>query len=148
MSNYLQFLLERDAARRRLAEVFELEAVGADHRSTEIATGDKSHAANANLEKNNHRVRPCSRLRTPIRNRERTATPTTKSGKRQRDLTLSSFMLMLTLVGAVVAAQTDRPVFWLLIGPSPFAVLYTARTFLRQRIVRREGLLMFCERNR
>ena len=57
-------------------------------------------------------------------------------------------MLALVLVGVVVAAHTDRPVFWLLIGPTPFAVLHTTRTFLRQRVIRREGLLMFCERNR
>jgi hypothetical protein len=48
-------------------------------------------------------------------------------------------MLALVLVGVVVAAHTDHPVFWLLIGPTPFAVLHTTRTFLRQRVIRREG---------
>jgi len=60
----------------------------------------------------------------------------------------SSFMLALVLVGVVVAAHTDHPVFWLLIGPTPFAVLHTTRTFLRQCVIRRERLLVFCKRDR
>jgi hypothetical protein len=57
-------------------------------------------------------------------------------------------MLALVLVGVVVAAHTDDPVFWLLVGPTPIAVLNTTRTFLRQRVIRREGPLMFCKRDR
>ena len=57
-------------------------------------------------------------------------------------------MLALVLVGVVVAAHTDHPVFWLLVGPTPIAVLHTTRTFLRQRVIRREGPLMFRKRNR
>ena len=86
--------------------------------------------------------------RTPVRSRTRTAIPTIGSGDTKRDLTVSSFMLALVLVGVVVAARTDHPVFWLLIGPTPFAVLHTTRTFLRQRVIRREGPLMFCKRDR
>ena len=88
------------------------------------------------------------RERTPVRSRKRTAIPTIGSGDTKRDLTVSSFMLALVLVGVVVAAHTDHPVFWLLIGPTPFAVLHTTTTFLRQRVIRREGLLMFCTRDR
>src|ERR1700680_3965231 len=72
------------------------------------------------------------RERTPVRSRKRTAIPTIGSGDTKRDLTVSSFMLALVLVGVVVAPHTDHPVFWLLIGPTPFAVLHTTRTFLRQ----------------
>src|SRR5258708_34689957 len=88
------------------------------------------------------------RERTPVRSRKRTAIPTIGSGDTKRDLTVSSFMLALVLVGAVVAAHTDHPVFWLLIGPTPFAVLHTTRTFLRQCVIRRERLLVFCKRDR
>ena len=56
-------------------------------------------------------------------------------------------MLALVLVGVVVAAHTDHPVFWLLVGPTPIAVLHTTRTFLRQRVIRREGPLMFRKRD-
>jgi len=88
------------------------------------------------------------RERTPVRSRKRTAIPTIGSGDTKRDMTVSSFMLALVLVGVVVAAHTNHPVFWLLIGPTPFAALYTTRTFLRQRVIRREGPLMFCKRDR
>jgi hypothetical protein len=71
------------------------------------------------------------RTRTPVRSRARTAIPTIESGQTKRDLTVSSFMLALVLVGVIVAAHTDRPVFWLLIGPTPFVVLHTTGTFLR-----------------
>src|SRR5271169_3853946 len=54
-------------------------------------------------------------------------------------------MLALVLVGVVVAAHTDHPAFWLLIGPTTFAVLHTTRTFLRERVIRREGPLMFLQ---
>src|SRR5260221_1410091 len=83
------------------------------------------------------------RERTPVRGRTRTTIPTIGSGDTKRDLTVSSFMLALVLVGVVVAAQTDHPVFWLLIGPTPLAVLHTTRTYLRQRVTRRAGPVMF-----
>jgi len=63
-------------------------------------------------------------------------------------MTVSSFMLALVLVGVVIEAHTNHTVFWLLSGPTAFAVLHTTRTFLRQRVIRREGPLMFCKRDR
>ena len=64
------------------------------------------------------------------------------------DLTVSGFVFTLVLVGVILAAHTDRPVFWLLIGPIPVAVLYTIRTFLRQLLRRQENLLAFYKRDR
>jgi hypothetical protein len=66
----------------------------------------------------------------------------------KRDLTVSTFVFTLVLVGAILAAYTDQPIFWLLIGPAPVAVLHTIRAFLQERVNRREGLLEFYERNR
>ena len=88
-----------------------------------------------NFKKNNNTFRKYRCTRTPARGRTRTAIPTIESGQTKRDLTVSSFMLALVLVGVVVAAHTDRPVFWLLIGPTPFALLHTTRTFLRRRVI-------------
>jgi hypothetical protein len=45
-------------------------------------------------------------------------------------------MLALVLVAVIIAAHTDHPVFWLLVGPTPFAVLHTTRAFLRERVIR------------
>jgi hypothetical protein len=50
----------------------------------------------------------------------------------KRDLTVSGFVFALVLVGVILAANTEQPVFWLLIGPAPMAVLHTMRTFRRQ----------------
>ena len=149
MTNYVSFLLETDAAKGRLAELFESEtSESADHRSTAIVPHDQSHAARTTVEKNNNTFREYRCTRTPVRSRARTAIPTIESGQTKRDLTVSSFMLALVVVGVIVAAHTDRPVFWLLIGPTPVAVLHTTRKFLLKRVVRREGLLMFGERDR
>jgi hypothetical protein len=149
MTNYISFLLETDAAKRRLAQLFESETLSsADHGLRAIVPRDRSLAARTTVEKDNNTFQEYHCRRRPARGRTRTAIRTIESGQTKRDLTVSSFMLALVLVGVVLAAYTDRPVFWLLIGPTPFAVLHTTRTFLRQRVMRREGLLMFCERNR
>ena len=149
MTNYVSLLLETDAAKRRLAELFGSETLSsANHRSTAIVPHDRSCEARTTVEKNNNTFREYRRTRTPVRSRARTAIPTIESGQTKRDLTVSSFMLALVVVGVIVAAHTDRPVFWLLIGPTPVAVLHTTRKFLLKRVVRREGLLMFGERDR
>jgi hypothetical protein len=149
MTDYVSFLLETDAAKRRLAEQFEAESLRSiARRSKAIVAHDRSRAARTTVEKNNNTFQEYRRARTPVRSRTRTAMPTKESGQPKRDLTVSSFILALVLVGVIVAAHTDRPVFWLLIGPTPFVVLHTTRTFLRQRVIRREGLLMFRKRDR
>jgi hypothetical protein len=149
MTNYVSLLLETDAAKRRLAELFGSETLSsADHRSTAVIPNDRSRAVRISVEKDNNTFREYRRTRTPVRSRARTAIPTIESGQTKRDLTVSSFMLALVVVGVIVAAHTDRPVFWLLIGPTPVAVLHTRRKFLLKRAVRREGLLMFGERDR
>ena len=149
MTNYVSLLLETDAAKRRLAKLFGSETLSwADHRSTAIVPNDRSRAVRITVEKDNNTFREYRRTRTPVRSRARTTIPTIESGQTKRDLTVSSFILALVLVGVIVAAHTDRPVFWLLIGPTPFVVLHTTRTFLRRRLIRREGLLTLGERGR
>jgi hypothetical protein len=51
----------------------------------------------------------------------------------RRDMSAFSFTLTLLLSGTIAAANTDQPLFWLLIGPAPLAVGLTATVFLRQR---------------
>ena len=63
-------------------------------------------------------------------------------------LLFPGLVLALLFSGVVTAAYTDQPVFWLLVGPAPFAVAYTLRTCLRRPLVRREGLLVLCEQDR
>ena len=149
MSNHVSFLLKAEAATQRLAQSFPSEQLGrANHRSTPIVTRDSSRAARTDTKQISKMSQENRRERTPVRSRKRTAIPTIGSGDTKRDMTVSSFTLALVMVGVVVAAHTNHPVFWLLIGPTPFAVLHTTRTFLRQRAIRREGPLMFCKRDR
>ena len=49
------------------------------------------------------------------------------------DMSTFTFTLTLLLLATVAAAQTDDPMFWLLIGPAPFAVAFTGLVFFRQR---------------
>jgi hypothetical protein len=143
MRNHISLLLEAEAANRRLAQLFQSEELDrATHQSKAIVTCDSSGAARRDSKQNSKMSLENRRERTPVRGRIRTAIPTVGSGDTKRDLTVSSFMLALVLVGAVVAAHTDRPVFWLLVGPTPFAALHTTRTLLRQRVIRREGPLI------
>ena len=135
MINYVSYLLVANAAKRRLAQLFESETLlSSDYSSTPIAFGEGNRAARTNIEQNNNMVREYSSLR-------RRPVP-------KRDLTVSGLVLALLFSGAAVAAHTDRPAFWLLVGPAPFAGAYTVGVCLRHRLIRREGLLVFCERNR
>jgi hypothetical protein len=130
MSNHILHLLEAEAANRRLAQLFQSEKLDrATHQSTAIVTRDSSGAARRDSKQNSKMYRGNRRERTPVHSRTRTATPTIGSGDTKRDLSVSSFMLALVLVGVVVAGHTDHPVFWLFVGPTPFAVLLTKRTF-------------------
>jgi hypothetical protein len=47
-----------------------------------------------------------------------------------------SFVLMLLLLGLFMAAHSDRPVFWLLVGPGPLAIAFTLVTFVRRGFLR------------
>jgi hypothetical protein len=47
-----------------------------------------------------------------------------------------SFVLMLLLLGLFMAAHSDRPVFWLLVGPGPLAIAFTLATFVRRGFLR------------
>jgi Flp pilus assembly protein TadB len=143
MSNHVSFLLEAEAAKRRLAQLFQSEQLGrANHRSTAIVARDSSRAARTDTKQNSKMSQENRRERT------RTALPTRQPCRMKRDLTVSSFVLALVLVGVLLAAYTDQPVFWLLIGSAPLGVLHTMRTFLRLRVNRRHGLLVVYERSR
>ena len=139
MSNLVSFFLEAEAAKRKLTQLFQSEQLGrANHWSIAIVncapwTGTKQ---NSKMSQKN------------CRERTRTALSTRQPRQMKRDLTVSSFVLGLESVGVLLAAYTDQPVFWLLIGSAPLGILHTIRTFLRLRVNRREGLLVLYERDR
>lgn len=50
----------------------------------------------------------------------------------REDMGVFGFAWTLLLVGTVAAAETDRPVLWLLVGPVPFVVGFAVVAFLRK----------------
>ena len=50
----------------------------------------------------------------------------------REDMGVFGFAWTLLLIGTVAAAETDRPVLWLLVGPVPFVVGFAVVAFLRK----------------
>jgi hypothetical protein len=131
MDKDVSLLLQGYAAKRKLAQSFQAEGPAqANHPSTAIVTRD---SVRTGIKQNSKLLRETCREDGVVRARATTAKQTRQPELIRRDLTVSSFVFTLVLVGAILAAYTDRPVFWLLIGPAPVAVLHTIRTFLRRR---------------
>jgi hypothetical protein len=51
----------------------------------------------------------------------------------KRDMSGFSFVLILMLLCEIAALQTDNPVFWLLLGPTPLALVLASRCLIRYR---------------
>jgi peptidoglycan/LPS O-acetylase OafA/YrhL len=51
----------------------------------------------------------------------------------REDMGVLGFAWTLLLLGTVAAAETDQPVFWLLVGPVPFLIGFVVVVALRQR---------------
>ena len=59
----------------------------------------------------------------------------------KRDMSGFSFVLILMLLCEIAASQTDNPVFWLLVGPTPLALaLASSRLFRYSRYRSRRGI--------
>ena len=124
MNNYVSFLLEADAAKRRLAQLFESEALGrTNSRSTAFVACDSNPTAGSDKNSDTNE--------------------TVKLNKTRPD------SVWFRAFACVTGRHTARPVFWLLIGSAvPFAVMHPIGTFLQQRVNQREGLLEFHELDR
>ena len=63
MINYVSYLLAANAAKRRLAELFESETLGSpDYSSTSIVRGENNRVLRTNVEQTNNLVREYSSL--------------------------------------------------------------------------------------
>jgi hypothetical protein len=60
------------------------------------------------------------------------ATAPKRCGLTKGDMSALSFTLTLLLLGTIAAANTNRPVFWLLIGPAPLAAGFMLLAFFRK----------------
>jgi hypothetical protein len=149
MSDHVLFLSEACAAKRRLAQLFQSEGLGqASHAWTPIAIRDSIRPIRTDIEQNSKPFRETCREHGLFRSRTPITLRARQPGQMKRDRTASAFVFTLVLVGVTLAAYTDRPIFWLLIGPAPVAVLHAIRMFLRRQLTRQEDLLEVYERDR
>jgi hypothetical protein len=144
MNDHISLLLQGYAAKRKLAELFRCEGVKqVNHPSTAIVTRDGIPAIQTATGQKSKAFRENCRNQGLVRKQTPTVLRTSQRGEMKRDLTVSGFVFTLVLLGVILAAHSDRPVFWLLIGPAPVAVLHAIRTFLGQLTRRQEGPLAF-----
>jgi hypothetical protein len=86
MMNYVSFLLEARAAKRRLAQLFESETPGrAEHLSTTIAAHESSPAAREYPKHNRPMCQPWPCASEHVPDQTRTALPMKQPGKMERD---------------------------------------------------------------
>jgi hypothetical protein len=143
MNDHVSFFLQGYAAKRKLVELFRSETFRSANQPIANAARESTPTVRTDIKQTSKLFRENCRKDGLIPNRTPTALRTSQQGQMKRDLTVSGFVFALVLVGVVLASYTDRPVFWLLIGPGPVAVLHTIRMFLRQRLRRQEGLPAF-----
>jgi hypothetical protein len=135
-----ELLLNSQLAKRRLEEVFNTTRdPGCDNQSSPI-TG----TALVTIDQNEptRRQRPTQGL-TPSRDifRDSTRNKRQRSDRTEGDMTAACFTLTLLLIGTIAAAHTDRPVFWLLMGPVPLAAAFATIACFQQKPSRRSSFL-------
>ena len=126
---YPKLVIDSRVARRQLAQEFES---GVDSktqrrvspvRNRRLATAPQKNASEGKA--------PCRDLVRSIASLiHRTRSRKTQSDIPKRDISGFGFLLILMLLCEIAAAQTDNPVFWLLVGPTPLALAFTANRFL------------------
>jgi hypothetical protein len=128
---YTSLHMETRQAKQRLAQIFQ-------DRHTESLFLPDNEDAPAENQQEAATDRPSMPLKVARQRkvlcdlRENAGSPKGPNETR-RDMSAFSFTLTLLLSGTIAAANTDQPLFWLLIGPAPLAVDLAVTIFLRQR---------------
>jgi hypothetical protein len=74
--------------------------------------------------------------------KEASAEPALRPQRRSHRTRFSLLVLLLALVGAIVAARSQEPIFWMLIWPTPLVLVFTAARFIREGFHQRDGVLV------
>jgi hypothetical protein len=110
-------------AKQRLGEIFETtQDLGCDNQSP-ITGNDLVTIDQNELAKRQRPARDLTRSRDIFRDSARDRRP--RSDRTKGDMTASSFALTLLLIATIAAVYTDRPAFWLLMGPFPLVAGFT-----------------------
>ena len=110
-----EILLNGQLAQRRLDEVFEITDCGrhspASTGNVQVTTGQSESFQRQRFARSSNTFPDSTRRKNSPKRSDRT----------NGDMTASCFVLTLLFIGTFTAAYTDRPVFWLLLGPVPLA---------------------------
>ena len=116
-----EILLSGQLAKRRLDEVFDITDSDCGHQSQALMREARVTADQSESVQRQRPARDLASSRDNFRDSTRKQSRPKRSNRSDSDMTASCFILTLLLIATIVAAYTDRPVFWLLIGPVPLA---------------------------
>jgi hypothetical protein len=131
---YPRLVVESLLARKQLAQKFESEAASEFSPVNDLTLAT---ALQKNAGKDETSIRDRVRSNKSFVHRTSSGTFAKQPGTTKRDINGFSFILILVLLSAIMGSQTDNPVFWLLVGPTPLALAFTANRLLRYRSTRR-----------
>ena len=120
--SYSSLILDAERAKQQLVRPFQsgperrADSPSPPTKSAPVASDQKEAGKRPNLAKN--------------------TTPPNGSGWTKCDMSTFGLSLTLLLLGTIAAANTNHPVFWLLIGPAPLAAGFTVLTVFRKRFSR------------
>jgi len=134
---YPKLVVDSRLARRQLAQEFEPGADSETKRRVSLVS-DRSLATapQKNAGEGNTSYRDIVRSLTKFVYRTRSRELVKAPGPAKRDISGFGFVLVVMLLCEIAAAQTDDPAFWLLLGPTPLALGFTANRLLRNRSTR------------
>lgn len=132
---YPKLVIDGRVARRQLAQEFES---GVDSNTQRPVSPRRNRKLATVPHKNGSEGKAPYRdfVRSTASFINRTRSRKTQSDIPKRDISGFGFLLILMLLSEIAAAQTDNPVFWLLVGPAPLALALTANRFLQYRPTR------------
>jgi hypothetical protein len=147
---YPKLVVECQLARRRLAQAFEPGADSeierqflrvSDRTLATVGPRWRTHPSSADAQKNHYKEEasigdPVQRSTMSFVHSRSGGTFARQHGTTKRDINGFSFILILILLSEITASQTDNPVFWLLVGPTPLALAFAANRLLRYRSTR------------
>jgi len=132
---YPKLVIDSRVARRQLAQEFESGVDSNTQRPVSPARNRRlATAPQKNVSKGKAPYPDPVRSIASLINRTRSRK--TQSETPKRDISGFGFLLILMLLSEIAAAQTENPVFWLLVGPTPLALAFTANRFLQYRPTR------------
>jgi hypothetical protein len=127
--NHANLHMETRQAKQRLIEALKGRGAESLVEIEDVPVANQPKRATDRPSLSRELTRQCKVL-SDLRKTERSAKESDWSGK---DMSSFSFTLTLLLSGTIAAANADRPLFWLLIGPTPLAIGLAAAVVLRAR---------------